>query len=518
MDLNFSQSGHADPRLRGGGWRLIYEPFPQKAGSGSAHLGRTRVKNFEEAGLAEPILRAVTEEGYTAPTPIQGKVIPLMKQGDDVLGIAQTGTGKTAAFVLPLLTQLTENRKKPEPHTCRALILAPTRELASQIAESVRTYGQYIGPSVAVIFGGVKHGPQLQRLSKGLDIVIATPGRLEDHMSTGGIRLDATTTVVLDEADQMLDLGFAPAIRRILGKLPAKRQTVLLSATMPTQIRNLAKQFLTNPQEVSVAPASRPIEKIDQSVRLLNSSAKRAALQEILSDESIERAIVFTRTKRGADRVSGHLEKAGLSSAAIHGNKSQRQREKSLDGFKNGHIKILVATDIAARGIDIDGVSHVVNYELPNVPEAYVHRIGRTARAGKSGTAISLCDATEQPYLRDIERLIGKKIPSGDSDWAAGSGDTASFDPLGEPTRLKRHKRPQTRRRPNTQGKPASAKQGAEKTQESAKPAKTAGKPAAKRQRPQSAKPTARPAAKRTEGTRQNTSKPGRAQRSAARR
>lgn len=483
------------------------------------------MKSFSDAGLAEPILRAVLEEGYEAPTPIQGKVIPLMKQGHDVLGIAQTGTGKTAAFVLPLLTQLAEDRKKPEPHTCRALILAPTRELASQIAESVRTYGQYIGPSIAVIFGGVKHGPQLQRLSKGLDIVIATPGRLEDHMSTGGISLDATTTVVLDEADQMLDLGFAPAIRRILGKLPAKRQTVLLSATMPTQIRNLAKQFLTNPQEVSVAPASRPIEKIDQSVRLLNSSAKRAALQEILADESIERAIVFTRTKRGADRVSGHLEKAGLSSAAIHGNKSQRQREKSLDHFKTGTIKILVATDIAARGIDIDGVSHVVNYELPNVPEAYVHRIGRTARAGKSGVAISLCDATEQPYLRDIERLIGKKIPSGDSDWAAGSGEAAGFDPLGEPARLKRHKRPQSRRRSNAGSTPA-AKQGAEKqtqnAQNSAKPgkapAKTAGKPAAKRQRPQSAKPTTRPAAKRTEGTRQNTGKPRRAQRSAARR
>lgn len=426
-------------------------------GACSAHLGSTRVKNFDEAGLAEPILRAVKEEGYEAPTPIQREVIPLMKEGEDILGIAQTGTGKTAAFVLPLLTRLAEDRKKPAPHTCRALILAPTRELASQIAESVRTYGQFIGPSVAVIFGGVKPGPQLRALSKGLDIVIATPGRLEDHMSTGGIKLDATTTVVLDEADQMLDLGFAPAIRRILGKLPKVRQTVLLSATMPIQIRNLAKEFLSSPHEISVAPVSRPIEKIDQSVRFLNSSSKRAALLDILSEDDIERAIVFTRTKRGADRVSGHLEKAGLSSAAIHGNKSQRNREKSLDGFKNGRIKILVATDIAARGIDIDGVSHVVNYELPNVPEAYVHRIGRTARAGKSGVAVSLCDATEQPYLRDIERLIGRKIPSGDSDWDGASGDVSTFDPTAEPQRLKRHKRPQNNRRRNGGGANRSA-------------------------------------------------------------
>lgn len=403
------------------------------------------MKNFDEAGLAEPILRAVKEEGYEAPTPIQREVIPHMKAGEDILGIAQTGTGKTAAFVLPLLTRLAEDRKKPAPHTCRALILAPTRELASQIADSVRTYGQYIGPSTAVIFGGVKPGPQLRALSRGLDIVIATPGRLEDHMSTGGIKLDATTTVVLDEADQMLDLGFAPAIRRILGKLPKVRQTVLLSATMPHQIRKLAKEFQTNPREISVAPVSRPIEKIEQSVRFLNSSSKRAALQEILSEKDIERAIVFTRTKRGADRVSGHLDKAGLSSAAIHGNKSQRQRERSLDGFKNGSIKILVATDIAARGIDIDGVSHVVNYELPNVPEAYVHRIGRTARAGKSGVAISLCDGTEQPYLRDIERLIGRKIPSGDGDWA--DGEMPAYDPANEQTQLKRHKRPQGNRR-----------------------------------------------------------------------
>ncbi|KZL20918.1 ATP-dependent RNA helicase RhlE [Pseudovibrio axinellae] len=413
------------------------------------------MKTFADAGLAEPILRAVTAQGYENPTPIQSEVIPVMSAGEDVLGIAQTGTGKTAAFVLPLLTQLAKERKKPEPHTCRALILAPTRELASQIAESVRTYGQFIGPSFAVIFGGVKHGPQLRALSRGLDIVIATPGRLEDHMSTGGIKLSATTTIVLDEADQMLDLGFAPAIRRILSKLPKPRQTVLLSATMPTQIRKLAKEFLNNPKEISVAPVSRPIEKIEQSVRLLNASAKRAALQEILSEADVERAIVFTRTKRGADRVSGNLEKAGLSSAAIHGNKSQRQRERSLNGFKDGSVKILVATDIAARGIDIDGVSHVVNFELPNVPEAYVHRIGRTARAGKSGIAISLCDQTEQPYLRDIERLIGRKLATGDSDWAPGTPE-AEYDPATEPHRLKRHKRPQNNRRRTGGGNPRS--------------------------------------------------------------
>ncbi|WP_068319020.1 DEAD/DEAH box helicase [Polycladidibacter hongkongensis] len=411
------------------------------------------MKTFAEAGLAEPILRAVNEQGYSAPTPIQSEVIPVMRAGRDVLGIAQTGTGKTAAFVLPLLSALAQDRKKPEPHTCRALILAPTRELASQIAESVRNYGEFIGPSLAVIFGGVKHGPQLRALAKGLDIVIATPGRLEDHLGTGGLRLDATTTVVLDEADQMLDLGFAPAIRRIMGKVPKPRQVVLLSATMPVQIRKLAKEFLQDPAEISVAPVSRPIEKIDQSVRYLNSSAKRAALEEVFTESAVERAIVFTRTKRGADRVSGYLEKAGLASAAIHGNKSQRQRERALDAFKSGSITILVATDIAARGIDIDGVSHVVNYELPNVPEAYVHRIGRTARAGKSGVAVSLCDSTELPYLRDIERLIGRRIPSGDGDFGE---DALSFDPLEKPAQLTRHKRPQKGRR-----RPSARKDGA---------------------------------------------------------
>lgn len=405
------------------------------------------MKTFADAGLAEPILRAVKAQGYETPTPIQSEVIPVMSAGMDVLGTAQTGTGKTAAFVLPLLTRLAQDRKKPAPHTCRALILAPTRELASQIAESVRVYGQFIGPSYAVVFGGVKPGPQLRALSRGVDIVIATPGRLEDHMGTRGIRLDETTTIVLDEADQMLDLGFAPAIRRILSRLPKQRQTILLSATMPTQIRKLAKEFLNNPKEISVAPVSRPIEKIDQSVRLLNASGKRAALQEILSQDDVERAIVFTRTKRGADRVSGNLEKAGLSAAAIHGNKSQRQREKSLNGFKTGSVKILVATDIAARGIDIDGVSHVINFELPNVPEAYVHRIGRTARAGKSGIAISLCDQTEQPYLRDIERLIGCKLATGDCDWAPGTPE-AEYDPATEPHRMTRNKqRPQNNRR-----------------------------------------------------------------------
>ncbi len=475
------------------------------------------MKKFDEAGLAEPILRAVKEEGYEAPTPIQREVIPHMKAGEDILGIAQTGTGKTAAFVLPLLNRLTEDRKKPAPHTCRALILAPTRELASQIADSVRTYGQFIGPSVAVIFGGVKPGPQLRALSKGLDIVIATPGRLEDHMSTGGIKLGATTTIVLDEADQMLDLGFAPAIRRILGKLPKVRQTVLLSATMPHQIRKLAKEFQNNPCEISVAPVSRPIEKIEQSVRFLNSSSKRAALQEILSEKDIERAIVFTRTKRGADRVSGHLDKAGMSSAAIHGNKSQRQRERSLDGFKSGSIKILVATDIAARGIDIDGVSHVINYELPNVPEAYVHRIGRTARAGKSGMAISLCDATEQPYLRDIERLIGRKILSDDGDWDGASGEMPAFDPTSEQTQLKRRKRPQGNRRrsPGGAGRSGSAHGTKVASEPSARPA--GAKPDAGRGR--GGKPNAndRPARKsapnRSQSGRPRRAKPAAAQR-----
>ncbi|HEX7390725.1 MAG TPA: DEAD/DEAH box helicase [Acidiphilium sp.] len=368
---------------------------------------------FTELGLAEPVLRAVAAESYTTPTPIQAQAIPAVLAGADLIGIAQTGTGKTAAFVLPLLHKLSAGNKAPAARTCRALILAPTRELALQIAESARAYGKFIRPRIAVVIGGAKPGPQARQLQAGLDIVVATPGRLLDHIGTGVFRLDATDTIVLDEADQMLDLGFIPAIRRIMAMLPARRQALLFSATMPKPIRALAAEFLNNPREIAVTPASRPIDRIDQQVMLLDAGAKRAAAVTLLADPAVERAIVFTRTKHGADKLVLHLETSGIAAAAIHGNKSQSQRERALGAFRDGRIRILVATDIAARGIDVDGVSHVVNYELPNIPESYVHRIGRTARAGASGIAVSFCEPAELTYLRDIEKLIGRHLVPG---------------------------------------------------------------------------------------------------------
>ena len=366
--------------------------------------------DFASIGLAAPILRAVEREKYTTPTPIQAQAIPRLLDGGDLVGVAQTGTGKTAAFVLPMLHHLAADRQRPAPRGCRALILAPTRELAQQIADSVRTYGAFTRQSVTVVIGGAKPGPQIRALSRGVDVLVATPGRLLDHVATGAARLDQARIVVLDEADQMLDLGFMPAIRRIMGMVPRQRQTALFSATMPPAIRALAADFLNNPAEVSVAPQARPIETIEQSVVLLEAAEKKAKLVEILADPAVERAIVFTRMKHGADRVARHLEIAGIDSAAIHGNKSQSQRQRALAAFRDGEVRVLVATDIAARGIDIDGVSHVVNFELPNVPESYVHRIGRTARAGAAGIAISLCDTSERPFLRDIEKLIGTRI------------------------------------------------------------------------------------------------------------
>ncbi|UOM36013.1 DEAD/DEAH box helicase [Acuticoccus sp. I52.16.1] len=378
---------------------------------------------FSDLGLAEPILRATTAQGYTNPTPIQAKVIPAMLAGDDVLGTAQTGTGKTAAFTLPIIHRL-NGRGRPEPRTCRALILAPTRELAAQIEENVRAYAANTKLSSLVVVGGVKPGPQERKLARGVDILIATPGRLEDHMRNRVVTLDAVQVAVLDEADQMLDLGFIPAIRRLFKAMPRERQTALLSATMPSEIRKLAADFLNAPKEIAVAPVSRPIEAIDQSVRHMDTGAKREALNTLMAATEVERAIVFTRTKRGADKVSRNLEIAGCNAVAIHGNKSQNQRQRALDAFRDGSVKVLVATDIAARGIDVSGISHVVNYELPNVPEAYVHRIGRTARAGRSGIAVSLCAPDELKLLRDIERLIGRRLaaenaPSSTAETAA---------------------------------------------------------------------------------------------------
>lgn len=370
---------------------------------------KTLIK-FSDLGLPEAILRAVSSEGYTNPTPIQAQVIPAMIKGRDIIGIAQTGTGKTASFVLPLLQKIHAANRKPAPKSCTTLILAPTRELAAQISDAVNTYGQFMRISCATVVGGVRPKQQIKAMTQGLDILVATPGRLEDHLFAGAIQLDRVSAVVLDEADQMLDMGFVPAIRRIMAKLPKRCQTVLLSATMPKQIRGLAHDFLHDPAEISVAPQSKPIDRIEQSILHVPKAEKRTALVKYLREHDFDRVIVFTRTKHGANKIAMHLDKAGLPADAIHGNKSQNQRERTLAAFKSGDVNILVATDIAARGIDIDGVSHVVNFELPNVPEAYVHRIGRTARAGASGVAISLCEPEENGLLRDIEKLIGRKF------------------------------------------------------------------------------------------------------------
>jgi len=367
--------------------------------------------DFTNLGLPEAILRALADQKHVTPTKIQEAAIPAILAGNDVVGIAQTGTGKTGAFVLPLLARLAAENKRAPARANHVLILAPTRELASQIEDSVRSYGAYVRPRTAVVVGGVAPGGQIRAMANGLDILVATPGRLLDHISTGAATLAHTQVIVLDEADQMLDLGFMPAIRRLMAMLPRERQTILLSATMPKEIRQLASNFLRNPQEIAVAPASKPIERIEQSAIALDNQAKRGVLGAILQSPDCTRAIVFTRTKRGADRVSKFLDFARIPCAAIHGNKSQNQRERALDAFRDGHIKVLVATDIAARGIDVDGVSHVINYELPNVPEAYVHRIGRTARAGKSGIAIALVAPDERAFLRDIERLTKLQVP-----------------------------------------------------------------------------------------------------------
>jgi ATP-dependent RNA helicase RhlE len=369
------------------------------------------MSDFTTLGLAEIVQRAVADQGHTTPTKIQAAAIPVILEGRDVVAIAQTGTGKTAAFVLPLLTRLAAQRPAPISRHPHILVLAPTRELAAQIEDCVRQYGAHQRLRTAVVVGGVSPGPQIRALANGLDILVATPGRLLDHVGTGAVNLSRTHTIVLDEADQMLDLGFMPAIKRIMTLVPRDRQTILLSATMPKEIRGLAQNFLRDPAEIAVAPAAKPIERIDQRVMHLDHQAKRGALASVLRGPDMARAIVFTRTKRGADKVQKFLEVNGFAAAAIHGNKSQNQRERALDGFRDGHVKVLVATDIAARGIDVDGVSHVINFELPNVPEAYVHRIGRTARAGASGIAIAFCGPDERDFLRDIERLTGIRIP-----------------------------------------------------------------------------------------------------------
>jgi len=365
--------------------------------------------SFEQLGLSQPILQALELKEYTTPTPIQAQAIPTVLTGRDLLGIAQTGTGKTAAFMLPSIDRLAASNKRPRPKTCRMLVLAPTRELAGQIAQSAREYGRFAHLSVVTVFGGTSVNKNRQEVSRGVDILIATPGRLVDLAEQRAVDLSEVEILVLDEADQMLDLGFIHALKQITRLIPKVRQTLFFSATMPNSIKQLASQYLTDPAQVSVAPASSTAERVDQFVCFLGQTEKQAllnmALRKGLASKEMDRVLVFTRTKHGADRVVRKLGQAGIKANAIHGNKSQPQREKALGEFKQGRVPVLVATDIAARGIDVSGVSHVFNYELPNVPEQYVHRIGRTARAGAAGVAISLCAPDEREYLRDIQKL-----------------------------------------------------------------------------------------------------------------
>jgi len=367
--------------------------------------------NFSDLGLAEPLVRALEAKGYSTPTPIQAQAIPYVLEGRDLLGIAQTGTGKTAAFVLPSIQRLVDSGKRVLPTHCRMLVLAPTRELASQIAESARAYGKFSRMTVATVFGGTSINKNRQDMARGVDILVATPGRLLDLIEQRFVSLNLIETLVLDEADQMLDLGFIHALRKIVKMVPRQRQTLFFSATMPQSIRELADQFIKDPALVSIKPAATTAERVDQYATLVNQAEKQALLTMTLRDPAIERVLVFTRTKHGADRVVRLLGGNGIPANAIHGNKSQANRERALAAFKTGEVKVLVATDIAARGIDVSGVSHVINFELPNVPEQYVHRIGRTARAGNDGIAISFVADDERPYLRDIEKLTRQKIP-----------------------------------------------------------------------------------------------------------
>jgi ATP-dependent RNA helicase RhlE len=370
------------------------------------------ISDFAALGLIPQLLQAVVEEGYTEPTPIQQKAVPPVLAGRDLLGCAQTGTGKTAAFALPILQRLAAT---PAPakgrRPIRALILSPTRELASQIGDSFRAYGRHLGFSTDVIFGGVGAVPQIERLRRGIDILVATPGRLLDLSGQGHIDFTKIEIFVLDEADRMLDMGFIHDVKRVLKLLPAKRQSLFFSATVPADIQALAGSILRDPVKIEVTPPATTAERIAQSVYFVDKGLKRHLLAHVLKDPAITRALVFTRTKHLANRLTEQLAGEGLVAEAIHGNKSQSARERALANFRSGATPVLIATDIAARGIDVDGVSHVINYELPNIPESYVHRIGRTARAGAEGIAISFCDGEEVAYLRDIEKIIRLKVP-----------------------------------------------------------------------------------------------------------
>jgi len=363
--------------------------------------------SFSQLGLAEPLLRAIREQSYQSPTPIQAQAIPSILRGRDLLGCAQTGTGKTAAFALPLLQNLAGAERRRAP---RALIVSPTRELATQIVEDVRAYGRYLRLSAAVVFGGVSQSRQVAALERGVDVLVATPGRLLDLLRQGLVHLGDVSTLVLDEADRMLDMGFLPDVRRIIAALPAGRQTLLFSATMPTEIANLAAQLLRDPVRVAVAPPATTAETVHQKVFLVARDDKPALLLHLLGDAELARVLVFTRTKHGADRLCRRLGQGAVEAVAIHGNKSQNARQRALEDFRRGDARVLVASDIAARGLDIDDITHVVNYDIPNEPETYVHRIGRTGRAGAAGEALSFCAQEERGFLRAIEKLVRAPI------------------------------------------------------------------------------------------------------------
>jgi len=366
--------------------------------------------HFESLNIIEPILKSLKEEGYTIPTPIQVQAIPIVLQGTDLIGCAQTGTGKTAAFAVPILQLLSKNKSFDRKKKIRSLIVTPTRELAIQIEESFKAYGRYTGLTCTVVFGGVKQNPQTNALHNGVDILIATPGRLLDLMNQGFISLKDIEIFVLDEADRMLDMGFIHDVRRIIAALPQKRQSLFFSATMPPEIVRLAGTIVYKPVKVEVTPSASTVYIVDQFVYFIDRGNKNSLLLELLKDEKIKTALVFTRTKYGADKVVRVLKKKNISAEAIHGNKAQNARQKALSSFKAQTTRVLVATDIAARGIDVDDLEYVINFEIPNISETYVHRIGRTGRAGAKGTAISFCDAEEKEYLKDIEKLITKKI------------------------------------------------------------------------------------------------------------
>lgn len=389
--------------------------------------------SFTSLGLIEPLLKALHNEGYTTPTPIQAKGIPMVLSGRDLLACAQTGTGKTAAFSLPILQLLHESNEPAQPGQIRALILTPTRELAIQIDESLKAYGRHLPLRSLVIFGGVSDKAQIDSLRRRTDILVATPGRLLDLMQQGYVNLNHIKFFVLDEADRMLDMGFIHDVRRVIAKLPTRRHTLFFSATMPPEIVKLSDSILTNPAQVEITPVSSTAEKVEQAVFFVDKNDKKHLLVHLLKNPEITSALIFTRTKHGADRVVRDLIKTGTRAEAIHGNKSQNARQNALNNFKSGKIRVLVATDIAARGIDVDNLSHVINFEIPNIPETYVHRIGRTGRAGASGIALSFCDQEEKAFLKDIQKLIRQDIPiNREHPWPLSSskmsGDSVAQD------------------------------------------------------------------------------------------